>query len=369
MTPTILHVLAPARFGGLETVVHALAQGLHERGVPVAVAPVVGPGEADTHPFCRDLREAGIPMHPIEVSGRDYVGERRAVADLLRTMDASVLHTHGYRPDVMDSGLAPRLGIARVTTVHGFTGGGWKNRLYELLQVRTFRDFDAVIAVSAKLAHDLKSRGVPDRRLHVLRNAFPADLPGASREEARATLGLPAHGRVVGWVGRMSPEKAPEIFVQAAPSVRAPDVTFSMVGAGPSEDECRALAATQGMSNNFHFHGSVEGAGTLLRAFDVLAMTSWTEGTPMVLLEAMARQVPVVATCVGGIPDVVSTDEAELCRAGDVAGIARAMDRMLVEPSLAEEKAAAAHRRLRMDLDVDAWIDRHLDIYSTVAGT
>ena len=93
--------------------------------------------------------------------GRAYLRERAAIARLLREVRPDVVHTHGYRPDVLDAGVARGQGIAVVTTVHGFTGGGWKNRVYEWLQCRAFRRFDAVVAVSRPLVGLLERRGHP----------------------------------------------------------------------------------------------------------------------------------------------------------------------------------------------------------------
>src|SRR5437879_12795654 len=96
---------------------------------------------------------------------RAYWRERRAVAALCRRIRPDVIHTHGYRPDVVDASVARRLGIPVVTTVHGFTGGGWKNRCYEWLQRRAFRRCDAVVAVCRTLVVGLARGGVPRGRL------------------------------------------------------------------------------------------------------------------------------------------------------------------------------------------------------------
>lgn len=365
---SVVHVLAPARFGGLETVLHHLATGLHgDDRVDVTVVPVLGLSEAAEHPFVRGFDGTDVRIVPVEIPGRGYRAERRAVREILEKVGASVLHTHGYRPDVMDSGVAARLRIPRVTTVHGFTGGGRRNRFYETLQRRVFRRFDGVIAVSAKLERELVASGIPDSVVHVVRNAFPSDGKATDKSTARSALGLPADKQVVGWVGRLSHEKAPDVFVQAAAEVSAEDVHFSVIGSGPELERCRELASELGLSDRVHFHGQLDGAGTLLKAFDALALTSWTEGTPMVLLEAMARGVPIVSTDVGGIPDVVSDDEAWLMEAGDVAGISRAMTAILQNRDLAASKATSARGRLERDLSIDSWVDRHVEIYRSLS--
>src|SRR5690606_13389587 len=147
----IVHLLAPARYGGCESVVLTLARGQSAAGHQVTV--VCSFTETpDGEPFWEQLaRLPGVCAVPLVLGARQYVAERRAVRNVLRALKADVLHTHGYRSDVLASPLARAMGIATVTTVHGFTGNGFRNRAYEWLQRRAYRRFDSVVAVSAKL--------------------------------------------------------------------------------------------------------------------------------------------------------------------------------------------------------------------------
>src|SRR3989454_2285120 len=138
---SVLHVVAPGEVGGLERVVHLLAHGQVSAGDDVHVAAVVDPA-CPHHPFLTTLASGGVTTHPIVLPGRAYRRERAAITELCRHLRPHVVHTHGYRADVLDAGAARRLGIPTVTTVHGFTGGGWKNRFYERLQRRAYRRVD-----------------------------------------------------------------------------------------------------------------------------------------------------------------------------------------------------------------------------------
>lgn len=344
-----------------------LAGGLVESGQRVVVALVIEPHEVEGHPVVDALAATGADVEVLDVAGRDYVGERRRVAELLKRRDADVLHTHGYRPDLVDASVARRLDVATATTVHGFCGGGLRNRVYEWLQVRAFRRFDAVLAVSDKLRGEITDAGVEPGRVHAIRNAWEPSTVAMPREEARRRLGLPSDVPVVAWVGRMSQEKAPDIMVQAAAKVRRPDVVFSMIGDGPERVACEEAASALGVDERIRWHGVVPDAGTVLRAFDAIVLTSWTEGTPMLLLEAMAAEVPIITTAVGGIPDVVSPAEASLCDAGDTEGIARAIDDVLDGRDESAARAEAAKSRLASQFAVRPWVHRHIDLYRTIA--
>src|SRR5213596_1047289 len=122
----ILHIVAPAEVGGLERVVHGLACGLRGAGHEVHVVAVLA-SPVSSPSFLTPLAAADVQTHPLVVPARAYLRERRAIAELCRSVRPDVVHTHGYRPDVVDAGVARSQGLPTVTTVHGFTGGGWRN--------------------------------------------------------------------------------------------------------------------------------------------------------------------------------------------------------------------------------------------------
>src|SRR4029077_4914724 len=125
------------------------------------------------------------------------------------------VHTHGYRIDVADGGGVCRLRLPPGTTVHGFTGGGGKHRLFQGLQARGVRRFDAVVAVSRALAGDLLRSGVSAERLHVVPNAWWEMRPSLPAQRARRLLAVPERRFHVGWVGRLGREKAPDTLLAA----------------------------------------------------------------------------------------------------------------------------------------------------------
>lgn len=367
---SVTHVLAPAAFGGLESVVATLAPAQMKAGLKVHVFGVFSEDPSD-QPFWDDLRKAGVPRTAIVLPGRAYLRERRALRQHLEGSGPRILHTHGYRPDLVDAPVARRLGVATVTTVHGFTGGDLRNRAYEWLQRRSFRRFAAVVAVSGRMRSELLEAGVPAARLHCIPNAWEASDAPLSPEDARSRLGLEASGRLVGWVGRMTAEKAPgmalQAFVQLAQAPEMDDVDLVMVGSGALESELKATASGAGLSGRVHFPGVVPAASKLLRALDAVVISSLTEGTPMVLLEAMAAGVPIVATRVGGIPDVVDETQGWLVPPGDPGELFRALRGALGNPRVAKARAVAARRRLADLFAVESWVQAYSSVYESAA--
>jgi len=362
----VLHVIAPGVVGGAERVVHALAIGRHRAGLGVRVVAVLASG-ADRHPFLAPLEQAGVETIPLRVHPRAYVRERTAIADLCRRLRPDVVHTHGYHVDVVDAGAARRAGVPTVTTVHGFTGGDWKSWIYERLARRAFRRFDAVVAVSRPLARDLERGGVPAARLHMVPNASPAnDLPPLPRDQARAGLAVPNGRFHVGWVGRLTPEKGADVLLAALPLLADLPLVVSVVGEGRQRPQLQQSAASLGLGDRVRWLGNVAEAGRLFAGFDVFALSSRTEGTPIVLFEAMAARTPIVASAVGGVPDVVSPREALLIGADDPAALARAIRAVHGDPAAAADRARRANERLASEFAPGPWLEQYERIYRSV---
>jgi len=364
----VLHIVAPGEIGGLERVVQLLAHGQARDGADVHVALVLEPGSSNHALVASLAADDGITPHPIAVPGRAYLRERTAILDLTRRVRPDVVHTHGCRPDVVDATPARRLGIPTVTTVHGFTGGNWKIRLYERLQRRAYRSFDAVIVVSRPLREQLIRNRVPADLIRVVLNAWQETAPPFDRATARRALGLREDAFVIGWVGRLSAEKGPDVLLEALVNLTDLPVTVSVVGDGPERRSLASRARRFGVERLVRLHGAVPDAGRLFAAFDVFVLSSHTEGTPIVLFEAMAADVPIVAARVGGVPDVVSSAEAALVPPADPVALAAAIRAVYRDPVAARARAQRARARLLTKFTVPPWISRYDAIYRLVTS-
>ena len=360
---TIAHITAPAAFGGLERVVSGLARALAAAGHRILLVTVLEP-ESPLPAWAEQLTDARITLVPVRVRPRAYAVERAMLRDILRAHRVDVVHTHGYRADVIDGGAALAAGYPVVSTVHGFTRYGLRNQAYEWLQVRALRKFSAVVAVSQPLATELQHRGIAPERMAIIPNGVVAPLqPLLDRKAARERLGLAPDAPIVGWIGRLSHEKGPDVMVRAAALLRASGASVCFIGDGPMLAECRALAASTGIADRVRFAGVVPDAAILCRAFDVFALSSRTEGTPMALLEAIVAGVPVAATAVGGVPDVFGADHAGLVRSEDPAALAGALDTILADPASSTLRADGLRARVTSSGGEGRWTARYSALY------
>jgi glycosyltransferase involved in cell wall biosynthesis len=341
--------------------VSTLAAAQRRAGHSVVVAPTLsGPG--DGWNFAASLEHADVEMVPLTVPRRGYLRERSLIQDLCRSRGVNIVHTHGYRSDIVGGHAGHESNVPIVTTVHGFTGGGWKNRGYEALQRFVFRRFDAVVAVSRPQADELRSSGVPARRLHIVPNALAPHAAPLSRPDARRALNLPANGVLAGWVGRVSREKGVDVFIDALSSLTDRAIQGAIFGDGP-ERGIEAARAESIAPGRFLWLGAVPDAARYFAAFDLFILSSRAEGLPMVLLEAMAAGTPIVTTNVGGIPDLLSPAEGVLVAPDDPEALAAAIRATLDDPVSATARAHAAQLRQRAEFDVGPWSARYESIY------
>jgi glycosyltransferase involved in cell wall biosynthesis len=250
-----------------------------------------------------------------------------------------------------------------VTTVHGFTGGNFRNRLYEWVQRRAIRRCDAVVAVARSLVRSLLQDGVPADRMHLVINAWRPSVIPLNRDVARQFLGAVEDEFAIGWVGRLSHEKGLDILLRALPSLGSVPFRLHVIGHGRERTALEAIARNIGIDDRIVWHGVIPNAERLFAGFDAFVLSSRTEGTPIVLLEAMAASVPVVATRVGGIPDVVSEREAMLVAGLDPHELATALNTVFADPGAASRRARAAKLRLAAEYRERSWVERYQLVY------
>lgn len=367
----ILHVAAPGAVGGLESVVQSLAIGQSRAGHRVLVALVVEPDQT-LNGLLTSLQAAAVDVRVLRVPARGYVRERRLIRDLCVQFRPDVVHTHGCRSDVIDADVGRSLGVATVTTVHGSSLLGGITRLYELLEFALFRRFDAVVAVSRPLVRSLRRFGVANDRIHVIPNSWNGRVPQPDRRAAREALGLPPDRIVIGWVGRLIPVKGADVFLEALAALTdVPGWSASIIGDGGERVRLERLSHTLGggLGSRVRFHGQVDDAASLFPAFDAFVLSSRSEGTPLVLPEAIAAGVPVVATTVGGVPDLIGPEEGLLVSPEQPAALAVAIRSVLDDPAAAQRRAAAARLRLAREFGPEQWLARYEEVYRDVRRT
>ena len=365
---SIIHLCWPAPVGGLERVVQGLATWTVRAGHEVTVLALAGRGDGLLE-FRRSLEPSGVRVIKITSASRRYLRERRLVRAVLEELDPDVVHTHGYRCDLLHGQLARRLGLPTVSTLHGSSRMGGLSHFFEWLQERALVRFDGVVVVSEALRQSLLASGVERERLHLIPNGWVPPEAYLDRELARRELNLPPRRTVIGWIGRLIPIKGCDIFLESLELLasESDDWTGVVIGDGPERASLEKQARSLGIANRVRFAGSVPEAARVVRAMDIFALSSRSEGTPMTILEVMGAGIPVVATAVGGVPDVVDPPRGGwLVPPEDPRQLARAILEAIDSRREREQRGRAARERTHRVYGPEAWVAQHLVVYRSL---
>jgi glycosyltransferase involved in cell wall biosynthesis len=373
---TVLHCRSSVGRFGPERVLLELAPALRARGVEPRLLALYRPQAqgAAVHPWIAEARAEGLTADQILDPGPLSVGVVRRLGRRVHESGADILHTHDYRTNILGGLVARRTERAMpwVATVHLHTTASRRLRLYRALDLLLLRLADQVITVSRDQRRLLLQRGVDRRRLALIPPAVDAAAFAAHAGDpkvAREHLGVPAGVPLVTLVGRLAPQKGIDDFLTAAQEVRAaqPTARFLVVGSGPQRAALESLRAELGLAEAVTFIGYQENVATILATSDVVALPSRAEGFPVVLIEAMAMARPVVASCVGGVPDLVRHGETGLLVPPNVpARLARGMLRLLENPDLAARLGEAGRQHVTRHCSPDRAARRLVSIYRLV---
>ncbi len=370
---TVVHLTSSTLYGGPERQMLGLGRALVGDCRSAYLSFLEGGRSAA---FVEEARRQGFEAKTLAHDTPHLRAAARELTDELRRLGADVLLCHGYKADLLGRIAARRAGLPAVAVSRGWTRESLKVRLYEALDRINLRWMDHVVSVSDGQAAKVRRAGVADDRHAVIRNAIRADRFAAPDPAYRAKLhGLFSRprGRVVGAAGRLSPEKGFAIFVDAARTLaRAdPSLGFVLFGDGALREALTRQVAAAGLADVFVLAGFRADLDAFLPWLDVLALPSFTEGLPNVVLEACAASVPVVATAVGGTPEVIDNGvNGYLVNPGDVSALARRIGGVLaaedggrgmgergrrrVHDHFTFEAQAAQYRQLFADLRIHA---------------
>ncbi|MDB4997348.1 MAG: hypothetical protein JWM74_4780 [Myxococcaceae bacterium] len=355
----ILHVVQSLGMGGQERLILNLARALKKRGHEVAVASLTPGG---------DLRPEIAPEFQVydvtRKSGFDAMVIGR-MARTISTFGADAVHTHNPSPMFYAVPAARALMVKRIVhTKHGANNYGPRSLHAARVVARAVTAFVAVSEGTADTAR-MKER-VPKRLLHVIPNGIPLDdfaKDDAKRERARHELGIPNDAFVVGTVGRLAPEKDFPLLVRAMLPLLSAKNRLVIVGEGPSRADIEAQVPKD-KAAFVVMTGSRRDIPDLLASFDVFTLTSKTEGLPLVIPEAMATSLPIVATAVGGIPSIVPPEVGLLAPAGDAEALTRAFDALASDGPRRLAMGAAAYRHAHERFSLASMVDKYEALYS-----
>ncbi|HEX4167718.1 MAG TPA: glycosyltransferase family 4 protein, partial [Bryobacteraceae bacterium] len=311
--------------------------------------------------FQKALREAGIPFTLIRERGRFDLSILRALTTELRALDPAIIQTHAPKSHFLFSLIKHRFPARWLAYHHGYTNEDTKMRAYNALNRLSLRRADRVATVCSPFRDDLLKEGVKLNKISVLHNSIEEDWLAGSVRESRET-NTPF---VFLCIGRLSHEKGHAYLLEAIQSVAAAtsrDFRLDLIGAGALGPALEETARSLGIANRVRFLGSHADVRPFFAEADAFVLPSLSEGSPNVLLEAMAARVPILASAVGGIPELVG-DCAVLIPPADSKALASGMLQFLKEPGLGLSLAQKAFNRVSRKFTPERYVHRMFALY------
>jgi len=289
----------------------------------------------------------------------------------IRDFRPDLLHAHDYKTNVLSVLLGRWHRIPVVTTLHGYVARGGRLEAYYQVDRCALGRMDHVIAVSEDLHRTTLALGVAPSRCSLVENAIDAEQYRRTRtaREAKVRLGIDPDRPVVGSVGRLAPEKGYETLIRSVDRLvrEGHDVGLLIAGEGDQRPGLQALIADLGRSDRFRLLGHKPDLMDFYQAIDVFASSSLREGLPNALLEAMAMEVPVVATRIAGIPRLIDHGEnGLLVPPGCVPGLAGGLASLLGDAGLRARLGRSGRRTVEARFGFDARMRKIRAIYDGI---
>jgi glycosyltransferase involved in cell wall biosynthesis len=373
----IVNLTSSTFFGGPERQMLGLAQHL----VPAYRSVFLSFSEGyRCQAFLHEARRQGFDGWELRNDTPRWAAAIREIRGWLEETQAGVLCCHGYKANLLGRWAARRQKVPIVAVSRVWTGEDYKVRFYEAIDRFFLRRMDRVICVSQGQAAKVFRVKVPPSKVTVIRNAIDASRfarPNPNyRDQLRGLFPEPP-ARIVGAAGRLSPEKGFSVLIEAARNLvgTGPSVGFVLFGDGPLRDALQRQINDAGLQNSFVLAGFRNDLDYIVPFLNLFVAPSFTEGLPNVILEAFAAGVPVVATAVGGTPEIVDDEVsgflvppgnpqalanriAWLLNSEDRARTMGLRGRQRVLQDFTFEAQAAAYRRLFTSFPNSVW-ERH----------
>lgn len=369
-----MHVVRPAA-GGMKNHLLALTGASdRERFAHMVACP---PGSLAESLAGRGVRTFCVPLKG-ELSPGEDLWAIKILASLFKTNGVDVVHAHGSKAGLVGRLAAKLAGVpAVVFTVHNSIfyeeWPRWKKGLFALSE-RVLAGFtDRIITVSNHLRGEIMSREKisPEKIVTIYNGIEPEEFNRVpDRNYLHEIAGIPAGKKIVGTVARLAPQKGVGGFIKAAAVVASDikDAVFLVAGDGPLRAGLEKEAAAPGLTGRVFFIGERRDIDRIMPCLDLFVLASVTEGMPLAVLEAMAACRPVVATRVGGVPEII-TDGVNglLVKPGDVAGLAAAIRKLVGDREMSGALGKEGRKRVLRDFTVGNMARRTESLYRDLA--
>lgn len=376
--PRVAYVMTPITFGGAEKVNLNFLNNVNRDNFIIDPILFLRPWENATV-FESELEGQCISFTPIPVARSEkfdafrIVRSLRILKQLLELHSYDLIHTHGYLADILGFMVSKYLKIPIISTCHGFIYEGAKLSLYNYVDCLLLRRFTKIITVSKNIRDELIGKGVESNLITVIGNCpqthhHDSDR-NASRNAIRNDNHIDSQELVVGYVGRLSSEKGISYLMKALALMKCNSfpVKLLIIGEGPQREALEDMAVSLHVADQVVFIGFKSNIDDWLTAIDILVLPSLTEGSPMILLEAMSHGVPCIASAVGDIPQVIDSGiDGLLVAPGNPKELSDAISSLCTDKEKREDLSINAKQKISLKYNITNWTAKIENVYLNI---
>ena len=370
-SPKVLILRSSSGVFGAERVVLELCKGLLDSPFQPVIGVITNRDERSILLY-EAARSENLPAEVFESEGAFDRGAILRLREYIETNNVDIINTHGYKANVYAAGAAAFSKKIMIATIHPWTETeySWRSKFYTWLDKLVLRMFDERIAVSENVLQILNTQ-MPAARHELIPNGIDtsrfAQTDEATRRQMREMLNVPEAGLLIGTIGRLAPEKGFDVFLEAAKQFHDihPNSRFVIVGDGELREALTAKARQLNLQGVLTFTGVRADIPALLSAMDIYVLSSFSEGLPMVVLEAMAAGKAVVATSVGDVSMLIRNEKTGLLvPPNNAAALATALNTLATSQEKIRQYGAAAQQFVRTNYDLKKMTERYIERFN-----
>jgi len=367
----VLHIIDSGGYYGAEVMLVELCLQQRQSGIDAHVLSIGDLGLYEK-PVELQLRKRGIPVHLWRMRSLPNLVSARSMEKWAIEEGFDLLHSHGYKGNIL-FGLLPKK-IRRlpvIATLHGWTGsnGLTKLRLYEWIDSIVLRGFSAVVLVNPLMQSQKKIRAIPNSILRVVPNGLGSSISRPDPKKIELIRNFRRHGPLVGAIGRLSKEKGFDLLIQAAACLKreGTGVRLLIIGEGPERARLESLIQIEGLNQDVLLIGYLSEANAYIPCFDVLVNSSYSEGLPITILEAMRASCPIIASDLPSLRYLLRDgDLGLLSKVGDSISFAHAIRNVITESASARKRAHVAKQIFNDHYNIKVMERAYRNVYESV---
>ena len=331
-------------------------------------------GAQKTSEYAEEAKRRQLELAVIKETKAFDMNVVRQINDLINQHDIDVVHTHDFRYNLYGLYCARKKSIPVISTVHGWIANDLKGKLYRLIDKIQLRFFDHIVSVSARTAGLLKKAWINNKKLTIISNALKTEqyLPDKQNNAFRKELDASDNTLLIANIGRLSPEKGQLAFLQAGLAVyqQNPNIKLILIGIGPDETILQDFVQQNNMQDYVVFAGFRKDMIDIYNSIDLVVQSSYTEGMPNVVLEALLMEVAVIATDVGGTAEVLQDQKTGLLiQAGDHDELVKQIQLFVSQPDKLRGMARQGRSHMLQDFSHTNRVTKLSQVYlATCAG-